>query len=88
MSGRRAASSRASWARRTSSRRAAGCPSTNGVAARVEEVAFRGADTLLLARPEGAEPLRVLLPAGAPLPASGDRVALAWEAAALAPLAR
>jgi putrescine transport system ATP-binding protein len=65
---------------------AATVPSTNGVAARVEEVAFRGADTLLLARPEGAEPLRVLLPAGAPLPASGDRVALAWEAAALAPL--
>lgn len=66
---------------------AAAAPAANGVAAIVEAVAFRGPDALLLARPAGAEPLRVLLPAGTALPAPGARVALAWEATALAPLA-
>ncbi len=67
-------------------------PPVNGLAATVEEVAFRGADAVILARPEhgaaGGEALRVVLPAGAALPERGARVALAWEAAALAPLAR
>ncbi|MFN3448408.1 MAG: ABC transporter ATP-binding protein [Roseococcus sp.] len=62
-------------------------PPVNGVRAVVEEVAFRGADALLLARPAGGEALRVVLPAGAALPERGAEIALAWEAAALAPLA-
>jgi hypothetical protein len=49
-------------------------------------VAFRGADTLILARALGGLALRVVLPGGVPPPEAGQRVALAWDAAALAPL--
>ena len=59
----------------------------SGQAARIEEVAFRGADALLLARLPDGTALRVLLPACAALPAPGDAVALAWDAADLVPLA-
>jgi putrescine transport system ATP-binding protein len=57
----------------------------NGVRAIVTEVAFRGADVLLLAAAEG-EVFRLVLPAGT-LPAKpGAEVFLAWDGAALAPL--
>ena len=61
-------------------------PAVNGATVRVEEVAFRGADALLLARPPAGEALRVVLPPGAALPEPGTEIALAWEASALAPL--
>jgi putrescine transport system ATP-binding protein len=61
-------------------------PAVNGIAARVEEVAFRGADALILARPAAGEALRVVLPPGAELPEPGAAIALAWEASSLAPL--
>ena len=58
-----------------------------GHAARVEEVAFRGADALLLARLADGTALRVLLPAASALPGAGEAVTLAWDAADLVPLA-
>nr|WP_242535125.1 ABC transporter ATP-binding protein [Roseococcus suduntuyensis] len=61
-------------------------PTRNGTEAMVEEVAFRGADTLVLARAPGGLSLRVVLVAGQATPEPGQRVALAWEASALAPL--
>ena len=62
-------------------------PVANGVAARVADLAFRGGDALLLAQVPDGPLLRVVLPAGAPLPEAGARILLAWDAAALAPLA-
>ncbi|WP_207538547.1 ABC transporter ATP-binding protein [Sabulicella rubraurantiaca] len=58
-----------------------------GRPARVEEVAFRGADVLVLARLEGGMALRLLLPAAARAPAPGEAVELHWEADDLVPLA-
>ncbi len=57
----------------------------NGTRAVVTEIAFRGADALVLAQAEG-QALRLVLPAGAPLPEPGAEIFLAWDAAALAPL--
>jgi len=61
-------------------------PAANGVAAIVEEVAFRGADTLILARPASGPALRIVQPAGLPVPEAGQGIALTWDASALAPL--
>ncbi|MFL1461150.1 ABC transporter ATP-binding protein [Roseococcus sp. DSY-14] len=57
-----------------------------GRPATVEEVAFRGADALLVARLADGTALRVLLPAAGALPAPGAAISLAWEAADLVPL--
>ncbi len=62
-------------------------PAVNGATGHVADLAFRGGDALLLAQVEGGPLLRVILPAGAPLPEPGARLHLAWEAEALAPLA-
>ncbi len=64
----------------------AAAPPFNGAPAIIQEVAFRGADTLILARAAGGVGLRVVLPAGVPPPEAGQQVALAWDEAALAPL--
>ncbi len=61
-------------------------PEMNGVRAVVTEIAFRGADAVVLAEAPGAG-LRLVLPAGAALPEPGAEVFLTWDAAALAPLA-
>ena len=62
-----------------------GLAEVNGVRAIITELAFRGADVLLLAAAEG-ELFRLVLPAGTPLPEPGAEVFLAWDAAALVPL--
>jgi ABC-type Fe3+/spermidine/putrescine transport system ATPase subunit len=62
-------------------------PETNGIRATVTDVAFRGGDALILAQVAGGPLLRVVLPAGMSLPEAGATVLLAWDAAALAPLA-
>ena len=59
----------------------------SGYAATVQEVAYRGADAVLVARLADGTALRVLLPAGAALPEPGASVALDWDAADLVPLA-
>jgi len=61
-------------------------PARNGTTAVVEEVAFRGADTLILARAPGGLALRVVQAAGLPAPEPGSAIALEWKASALAPL--
>ena len=68
-------------------RLAAGAPpAENGVAARLKDLAYRGDGWMaVVALPSGAE-WRVALPAGAPPPAPGAEVSLAWAADALAPL--
>ncbi|TCH96395.1 ABC transporter ATP-binding protein [Roseococcus sp. SYP-B2431] len=62
-------------------------PAINGTPATVADLAFRGGDALLLAQVAGGPLLRVVLPAGAALPEAGAAILLAWDAAALAPLA-
>jgi ABC-type Fe3+/spermidine/putrescine transport system ATPase subunit len=64
----------------------ASAPLRNGVSAVVEEVAFRGADMLILARLQGGPALRVVQPADLPAPESGQVVGLAWDATSLVPL--
>jgi putrescine transport system ATP-binding protein len=59
----------------------------SGHAATVQEVAYRGADAVLVARLTDGTALRVLLPTGAALPEPGTSVALAWDAEDLVPLA-
>lgn len=60
-------------------------PEVNGVRAVVTDIAFRGGDALVLAQ-AGGQTLRLVLPGGVPLPEAGAEIALAWDAAALAPL--
>ncbi|MBY0339192.1 MAG: ABC transporter ATP-binding protein [Acetobacteraceae bacterium] len=59
-------------------------PWLNGAAATVEEGVFRGEGVMLTVRLDSGARLRVLCAGEAP--AAGSRVALAWDAAALAPL--
>ena len=68
--------------------RAAGAEGPNSVAGVVEEVAFRGDDSLLLVRTAGGALLRVghAEEDGAP-PPRGATIHLGWEAAAIVPLA-
>ena len=61
-------------------------PPVNGTSARVTDIAFRGGDALVLAE-AGGEALRLVLPGGAALPEMGADIFLAWDSAALAPLA-
>ncbi|WP_421989249.1 ABC transporter ATP-binding protein [Roseococcus sp.] len=68
-------------------RLAAALPEANGARATVTDVAFRGGDALILAQVAGGPLLRVVLPAGEALPEAGATIVLAWDAAALAPLA-
>ncbi len=60
-------------------------PAVNGGAGEVEAAEFRGASVLLTVRGAARIALRVRVP-GSDAPRPGDRVALAWEAEALAPL--
>ncbi|MES2710678.1 MAG: ABC transporter ATP-binding protein [Pseudomonadota bacterium] len=65
----------------------AGMAGDNRVAGTVRDAAFRGEATLfVVALDEGGE-LRVTVPADNPMPALGERVALAWNAGDLVPLA-
>jgi putrescine transport system ATP-binding protein len=59
----------------------------SGRAATVQDIAYRGADAVLVARLADGTALRVLLPAGAALPEPGAAIALDWDAADLVPLA-
>ena len=68
-------------------RLAPGATGPNTAAGVLRALAFRGdGHVALVALPSGAE-LRVLIPPGTTPPAPGSRVTLAWEAAALVPLA-
>ncbi len=60
-------------------------PAVNGGAGEVEAAEFRGESVLLTVRGAARVALRVRVP-GSDAPRPGDRVALAWEAEALAPL--
>ncbi|MBX9748269.1 MAG: ABC transporter ATP-binding protein [Roseococcus sp.] len=61
-------------------------PAMNGTAARITDIAFRGGDALVLVEAAG-EALRLVLPGGEAMPEVGAEIYLAWDAAALAPLA-
>jgi putrescine transport system ATP-binding protein len=62
-------------------------PEENGIAAQVKDLAYRGDGWMLLVALPGGGEWRVALPAGAPPPAPGATVGLAWAAESLAPLA-
>ncbi|MDB5380923.1 MAG: transporter ATP-binding protein [Rhodospirillales bacterium] len=59
----------------------------NAIAGHVRDVAFRGDATLFVVALDGGGELRVMVPADDPMPIMGERVALAWDADDLVPLA-
>ncbi|MBR0654839.1 ABC transporter ATP-binding protein [Roseomonas arctica] len=59
----------------------------NAAIGQVREAAFRGDATLFVVALDGGGELRVMVPADDPMPAMGERVALAWDPDDLVPLA-
>ncbi|WP_135468711.1 ABC transporter ATP-binding protein [Crenalkalicoccus roseus] len=62
-------------------------PAENAAAGTLRDLAYRGEAWLALVATAGGQELRVSLPGGATPPAPGAPVALAWDAAAVVPLA-
>ena len=65
----------------------AGEAGDNRASGAVRDAAFRGEATLFVVALDGGGELRVTVPADDPMPAVGERVALAWDADDLVPLA-